>query len=488
MKKSFMLNCIVSIMLLLGISLVAECSTIENYQLPLYCYTISNGRVNTYNGVNGSKIGWIDGAADLVIITKNVGNGWVYGSYPVRNGRKEAYFRLSDVIANVGFAGYGARTSNNMPVYNKVNKAKKFGTVYSTDNITVVSQSGNMLQIIYPINNGYKMGWIETSGSNNNNSNSNSNNSNNFAIIYEGWYRIGAKLSPGKGLDVDNAKMGDRVNVQLWTYVNVPQQKFYIKHIGNGWHTIRAGHSGKALDVNISAGYNVEQYSYDAGDAQLWRFVKNGDGTYCIHSKLGKALDCYNAGTDDGNNICVWDFHGGDAQRWILSKVSQSSSSNSTSSSSSSYTNKLKSLINQYNEKKWTGSYYGAVQCKGFASMIFNQLFGTGYIGSGSVSSNKTNYILNNLNSNVRKVGTLYNYSVNQLADLMSQARPGDFLQVRRTNGGPHSMIVVSVNSDSVNIFDCNSRGDLVVHYYTQSFSTFRSKNIGVSLYTAKSY
>ncbi|MGM9572189.1 MAG: RICIN domain-containing protein, partial [bacterium] len=357
----------------------------------------------------------------------------------------------------------------------------------STDNITVVSQSGNMLQIIYPTSNGYKMGWIETSGSNNN-SNSNSNNSNNFAIIYEGWYRIGAKLSPGKGLDVDNAKMGDRVNVQLWTYVNVPQQKFYIKHIGNGWHTIRAGHSGKALDVNISAGYNVEQYSYDAGDAQLWRFVKNGDGTYCIHSKLGKALDCYNAGTDDGNNICVWDFHGGDAQRWILSKVSQSSSSNSTSSSSSSYTNKLKSLINQYNEKKWTGSYYGAVQCKGFASMIFNQLFGTGYIGSGSVSSNKTNYILNNLNGNVRKVGTLYNYSVNQLADLMSQARPGDFLQVRRTNGGPHSMIVVSVNSDSVNIFDCNSRGDLVVHYYTQSFSTFRSKNIGVSLYTAKSY
>ena len=41
-----------------------------------------------------------------------------------------------------------------------------FGSVFSTDSCTVVSKSGNKLQLIYPLDSGgYKLGWIYDGGS-----------------------------------------------------------------------------------------------------------------------------------------------------------------------------------------------------------------------------------------------------------------------------------------------------------------------------------
>lgn len=431
MKNKFITNLIINLILLFGFAMLAECSTIENYQLPLYCYTISDGRVNTYNGVNGSKIGWIDGTADLVIITKNVGNGWVYGSYPVRNGRKYAYFRLSDVIANVGFAAYGnVHPSGNAPVYNKVNKAKKFGTVYSTDNVTVVSQSGNMVQIIYPINNGYKMGWIEVAGSNNNSDNnrgasySPSYPNGSIVSVANGWYRIYPMHATNKTLDISGAGTASGTNVQLWDWCDVPQQKFYIQSRGNGYYTIKSGNCDMYLDARVYAadyspanGDNVWQYIYNGTNAQMWRFIDAGNGAVYIETKLkpGLSFDCAGGRANNGTNVQLWTrsnvlWHKwklvrlneqtaykqwmGIAQRQVKAYTNSSLTAtngneyvsqgdrvtvlnkqgnayyvrypvrngtkdrwvsedifNSASSSSSSYTNKLNSLINQYNGK-----------------------------------------------------------------------------------------------------------------------------------------
>ncbi|MDO5138594.1 MAG: Ig-like domain-containing protein [Oscillospiraceae bacterium] len=49
-------------------------------------------------------------------------------------------------------------------------------------------------------------------------------------------------------------------------------------------------------------------------------------------------------------------------------------------------------------------------------------------------------------------------------------------------------MIVKSVSGTTINIFDCNSDGNCTVKQYSQSFSTFKTKNIGVSLYRSKHY
>lgn len=66
---------------------------------------------------------------------------------------------------------------------------------------------------------------------------------------------------------------------------------------------------------------------------------------------------------------------------------------------------------------------------------------------------------------------------------------PGDFIQIRRrSSGGPHSIIVVEVNGSSIKIFDCNKDGKCTVKVYSQTFSEFKSKNIGFSLYRSKHY
>lgn len=163
----------------------------------------------------------------------------------------------------------------------------------------------------------------------------------------------------------------------------------------------------------------------------------------------------------------------------------------------------LESMINQYKDTFWTttggasdssGStsrrYAGAIQCKGFATMVFTTLFGMGEVsvGTGSVSSNSTNYRLNNVHSSVQELGVLLRFDEASLAALLAQARPGDFIQVRRTGGTPHSMIFVSSGGDSVKVFECNNKGTCNVAVNTYSYNTFCQKNAGVSLYTFKNY
>lgn len=81
---------------------------------------------------------------------------------------------------------------------------------------------------------------------------------------------------------------------------------------------------------------------------------------------------------------------------------------------------KLNSLITIYKDTQWKGTYYGAIQCKGFATLVFDKIFDLGgkTIGTGSVSSNSTNYKLNSLNSTVSCLGTVYNGSLNDYSQL----------------------------------------------------------------------
>lgn len=154
---------------------------------------------------------------------------------------------------------------------------------------------------------------------------------------------------------------------------------------------------------------------------------------------------------------------------------------------------KLNSLMSQYVGQRGSWNFAGGSQCYGFAHMIFNNIFGRGsrQVGNGALSSNPTNYRLNNLASDIRTIGSLGpGYSAGSLENLLEQAAPGDYVQVRRKSGTPHSMICVSVNAgaNTIEIFDANSDGAGTAKHYTQSFSTFMSKNSGVSVYRHSSY
>ena len=147
-------------------------------------------------------------------------------------------------------------------------------------------------------------------------------------------------------------------------------------------------------------------------------------------------------------------------------------------------TSKLNSLMGQYVGTTWNGYDMGS-QCKGFANMIFRNLFGV-YIGPYPTSAN---YKIEN--ANAVEVGVLSPSSMTQSAatELLKKGEPGDYIQVRRrSSGNPHSMIVVNKDSGGITVFDCNSDGRNSVRSYYITWDSFYKSNCAVSLYHAKNY
>ena len=133
-------------------------------------------------------------------------------------------------------------------------------------------------------------------------------------------------------VDINAASTENGANVQIWDCVNGNAQMFafqYVKTENNvPYWVIKNNYSGKVLDVNgTSAGANVQQYAYHGGDNQLWTLKMAGNGYFYICSKLGNCtsldssslvLDLWGYSTDNGTNITISGYHGGDNQQWYL--------------------------------------------------------------------------------------------------------------------------------------------------------------------------
>ena len=135
-----------------------------------------------------------------------------------------------------------------------------------------------------------------------------------------------------KCVDINAASYDNGANVQIWDCINGNAQMYafqYVKTENNvPYWTIRNNYSGKVLDVDgTAAGANVQQYAYHGGDNQLWTLKMAGDGYFYICSKLGNCtsldssslvLDLWGYSTDNGTNITISGYHGGDNQQWYL--------------------------------------------------------------------------------------------------------------------------------------------------------------------------
>ena len=133
-------------------------------------------------------------------------------------------------------------------------------------------------------------------------------------------------------VDINAASIDNGANVQIWDCINGNAQMFAFQYVktenGVPYWTIRNNYSGKVLDVNgTAAGANVQQYAYHGGDNQLWTLKMAGDGYFYICSKLGNCtspdssslvLDLWGYNTDNGTNITISGYHGGDNQQWYL--------------------------------------------------------------------------------------------------------------------------------------------------------------------------
>lgn len=139
--------------------------------------------------------------------------------------------------------------------------------------------------------------------------------------VEEGTYTIIAQVGSNMVLEVAGGSLDNRANVQIYAGKNAVEQKFEVKYVGDGYYKIISEKSGRVLDVNnasLENGANVQQYKWNGTDAQLWKFVKNSDGTYFIKSKLGLALDVHWGGSSNGTNVDVYSLNGTNAQKWTL--------------------------------------------------------------------------------------------------------------------------------------------------------------------------
>lgn len=150
----------------------------------------------------------------------------------------------------------------------------------------------------------------------------------------------------------------------------------------------------------------------------------------------------------------------------------------------------LQQIVETYKGKTATSAQmYNGIQCKGFACWVFKQLFGV-YIGPYYASANyRTNVTVVDGAPVATEVGYIApgKMSVDNAKKLLSKAYPGDLIQFRRANGGPHSAIVVSAEAKGVYLLDCNLDCKNTILYYFSTWEEIAKYN-AFSLYHATNY
>ena len=138
--------------------------------------------------------------------------------------------------------------------------------------------------------------------------------------VEEGIYELYTCVNGTKVVDIGGSSQKDGANVEIYERGNQRNQKFEIKLNEDGSYSFVAQHSKKVLDVANNR--NVSQYGFHGGDNQKWYLKDCGDGYYNIISKVnGLYLDVTAAQGRDGQNIQVYEGHGGVSQKFKLSKV-----------------------------------------------------------------------------------------------------------------------------------------------------------------------
>ena len=330
------------------------------------------------------------------------------------------------------------------------------------------------------------------------------------------WYKITAENS-GLALNIHNGIAQNGNNVTLYPYGGTMHQ-FRFLNAGNGWYCLQGNVPGQfVLTVDnggSTAGTNVNIQQYNAGAGQCWKLVRRNPATTvaakeevaqryvdvykdaALQSRysgrwIGKG-ETYTVVQDTGNALLVnyKSSNEEDRQGWVNKNIREEIDVSNIQSH-------LEALISEWNGKnfnnyKWISNKYNAIECKGFATYIFDELFSVGKIG---VTSN--NYKLKNLAKGVYELGSLSNVNgnTNSIVGLLQKAHAGDFIQMykyRKDQNGniigttQHSAIFLGIDNKNVHIFDANSDGHNTIKERYVSISWFVDTTIDISVYSCQ--
>lgn len=132
-------------------------------------------------------------------------------------------------------------------------------------------------------------------------------------------------------LDVANGNASNKTNVQQWSASEGQKWNTWkLEYAGGGYYVIRSyvEDTGKyCLDVadgSANNGTNIQIYEKNGTNAQKFKFVANGDGTYQITTAVSQDKSCVgvaSGSTEWGANIVAWTRDGSLNQSWYMVEV-----------------------------------------------------------------------------------------------------------------------------------------------------------------------
>ena len=126
-----------------------------------------------------------------------------------------------------------------------------------------------------------------------------------------GYYSLTAQHS-GKLADIDARSTAAGAALLQWRSTGATNQHFEFVDSGDGYHRIKAQHSGLVLQVaNNNTGADITQRADTNAVSQQWRIVDHGgDVISLINRQSGLAMDVWEASTADGARISQWTYTG----------------------------------------------------------------------------------------------------------------------------------------------------------------------------------
>lgn len=135
----------------------------------------------------------------------------------------------------------------------------------------------------------------------------------------------------GLCMEVENGTAANHTNVSQQPDSILSESKLWtVADGGDGYYYIYSALDGGKqflLDVSLGSannGTNISIFENTHSDAQLFKFIENGDGSYCITTKSSKGKSCIevkDALTTAGANVQQWERNGHDCQSWTLEPV-----------------------------------------------------------------------------------------------------------------------------------------------------------------------
>jgi len=143
-------------------------------------------------------------------------------------------------------------------------------------------------------------------------------------------------VNSGLYMEVAGNVAANNTNVQQWDLNGGDTEATNTPDTWNTWRLFDAGDgyyyivsevgdgATYALDVagkKAANGTNIGIYQFNGGDNQKFKFTKNADGSYKIRTKVSKdasGIEVESASTEYGANVQEWEINGANCQDWVV--------------------------------------------------------------------------------------------------------------------------------------------------------------------------